>query len=227
MPRLTVLQLDTSFPRIAGDVGCADTYQCELEIIKVPNATVGNIVTGQPNEIDLDPFLQAAAKATGDLITTSCGFLAPFQAHLEKACKAPFISSSLQQLEKLKQTYSPDELKIITFDEVKLNASHLPKGCEYFESSIIGLKVNSHLRVVISNDLTKLDIEKAMADVTSVVDEHIGEEVKVILLECTNLPPYKRAIRQVRDDKMCSVKIFDILTAIEEILPGAIHSPYL
>ncbi len=67
MARISLLQLDTKFPRIPGDVGCAETFHCELEIIRVPAATVAKIVTAHPDEIDLRPFEDAIASATGDL----------------------------------------------------------------------------------------------------------------------------------------------------------------
>ena len=64
MNRITLLQLDTHFPRIPGDVGSVDTYKCELEIIRVPNATVEQVINANPNKIDLDPFFDAIDKAT-------------------------------------------------------------------------------------------------------------------------------------------------------------------
>ena len=57
MNRITLLQLDTHFPRIPGDVGSVDTYRCELEIIRVPNATVEQVVNANPFQIDLDRHL--------------------------------------------------------------------------------------------------------------------------------------------------------------------------
>ena len=67
MNRITLLQLDTHFPRIPGDVGSVDTYKCELEIIRVPNATVEQVVNANPSQIDLDPFFDAIDKAWASL----------------------------------------------------------------------------------------------------------------------------------------------------------------
>ena len=142
MHRITLLQLDTHFPRIPGDVGSVDTFKCDLEIIRVPNATVKEVVNSNPNQIDLDPFFDAINKATGDLITTSCGFLSPFQNELDAVCNVPFIASSLVQLEHLKNIYTPTELQIITFDAMKLGVAHLPEECEGFAGSIYGLNSN-------------------------------------------------------------------------------------
>ena len=217
-----MLQLDTKFPRIPGDVGCAETFQCELEIIRVPAATVAKIVTARPDEIDLRPFEDAIASATGDLITTSCGFLAPHQARLAQACDAPFVASALCQLPELAARYSPSQLGIITFDSEKLDAAHLPINCTDYAGSIYGLANDSHLRDVISNDKTDLDPEKATADVCAVAQHEIPNTIDAILLECTNLPPYKASLRRFKN-----VEIFDILTAIEARLPSAVNPRFL
>ena len=54
MARVSVLQLDTRFCRVPGDVGCGDSYVNVPEIIRVPRASVADIVSDQPNQIDLD-----------------------------------------------------------------------------------------------------------------------------------------------------------------------------
>ena len=222
MHRITLLQLDTQFPRIPGDVGSVDTFKCDLEIIRVPNATVKEVVNSNPNQIDLDPFFDAINKATGDLVTTSCGFLSPFQSELDAICNVPFIASSLIQLEYLKNIYTPPELQIISFDAAKLSIAHLPEGCEDFVGSIYGLNFNAHLRNVIENNIKHLDTVKAATDVCSVVDKNNNKLVKSILLECTNLPPYKMDIRKISD-----LPIYDILTAIENELPNSVQTNFL
>lgn len=222
MARVSLIQLDTHFPRIAGDVACPDTYNCELEIIRVPNAIVCNIVTDTPDQIDLQPFFDAIKSATGDLVTTSCGFLAPFQEELSYHCDVPFVASALGQLVDLKNDLTPQELQIITFDASKLGRAHLPDGCEAFKGAILGLDANSHLRDVIENDLRTLNSALASADVCAALRNDDGIDTKGILLECTNLPPYKPDIR-----KLYAVPIYDILTAIEAQLPDAVHPQYL
>jgi len=222
LKRITLLQLDTHFPRIPGDVGSFDTFKCELEIIRVPNATVKQVVNADPNQIDLDPFFDAIDKATGDLITTSCGFLSPFQNELDEVCDVPFISSSLRQLEHLKNIYIPSELQIITFDAAKLGPTHLPIGCEVFNTSVFGLNSDAHLKNIIENNITHIDISKASADICAVVRANKKKSTKGILLECTNLPPYKTDIRRISD-----VPIYDILTAIEKELPDSVHPYFL
>lgn len=222
MTRISVLQLDTQFPRIAGDVGCAETFQCELEIIRIPNMTVAKVVTDDPSQLDLCPFKDALSKATGDLITTSCGFMAPLQSVLEPHCKVAFIASALDQLNYLSTLFSPQELSIITFDAAKFGRAHLPTDCVEFEQSIVGLDVGSHLRDVISNDLKTLDENMASDDLCFAFQQGASSKTKAVILECTNLPPYKPGIRRIKP-----IAIYDILTAIESKLPNSVNPQFL
>ena len=98
---LTVLQLDTCFTRVPGDVACAQSYCAKVEIIRIPQAQVSNIVTSDPSCVDIAPFADALAQARGEVIATSCGFLAYWQQHLEALTDRPFIASALNALNRL------------------------------------------------------------------------------------------------------------------------------
>jgi len=215
-PRVTVLQLDTSFPRIAGDVGCPDSYARPPQIIKISGASVGSIVTDTPQNIDVTPFAEAMYHAEGDIIVTSCGFLSYWQDHLAKLSDRPFISSSLVALEQLAAVIPPDALQILTFDANRLNAAHFGRYPTYVHS-ILGLLPTHHLRQVISQNLDTLDDAAARKDVTDLMAQQQTQEHQHILLECTNLPPYRAAIKAAT-----GLPVTDILTMVEAACPGAV-----
>lgn len=91
-----------------------------------------------------------------------------------------------------------------------------------YETSIRGLDKTSHLRDVISNDQPHLDQTKAAKDTCDAFRAGGYESVKAVLLECTNLPPYKQDLR-----KVSPIPIYDILTAIEAVMPNAVQPHYL
>lgn len=215
-PSITVLQLDTNFPRLAGDIGNPETFSCPLEVMRIPGSLVQNIVTAQPDKIDIAPFELAAQQAKGTLIATSCGFLSPFQSALELATSKPIVTSALIALPYLVKDFLPSELMIVTFDGTKLNRSHL-HGCPDYQSSIVGLPKDSHLRAVIEQDLTVLDRKTAEADVVQLVRSARRRSTRAILLECTNLPPYKAALMRAT-----GLPVFDILSVIEAKIPTVI-----
>ena len=217
MAGVTVLQLDTHFPRIAGDVGSTDSYACEVEIIRIKGASVAGIVTDRPDQIDIAPFEAALKAAKGDVIVTSCGFLSFWQDHLAELIDRPFISSSLIALDRLDD---PDSTAILTFDATRLGPTHLGRNAR-FAPCIIGLDSDAHLRAVIGGDEPELDAEKAARETVETVRGQTTA-LQTLVLECTNLPPYKRALAAAFD-----VKIIDILTEIEAVRPKSIRPEFL
>jgi hypothetical protein len=220
IPRVTVLQLDTDFPRIAGDVGCADSYARAPQIIRIKGADVGRIVTNRPQDIDIAPFEEALKRATGDIITTSCGFLSYWQEHLAALTDRPFVSSALTALETLSAQYSPDQLRILTFDASSLGAQHLGMHPQY-ATSILGLSPDTHLRQVISQNRRALDPDRAGPQIASLLSAAQTNIHQHILLECTNLPPYRAAITAAT-----GLPITDILSVIEARCKGAVATEF-
>ena len=215
---VTVLQLDTNFPRVPGDIGCPDTYLDEIQIIRIPQASIRNIVTDKPQDIDIQPFLDAIPKANGEIIVTSCGFLSFWQNTLSEECDRPFVSSSLVNLPNLRKVYSESALLTLTFDSQSLTQSHLGNT----RSQILGLPRDGHLFEVIKQDKKQLDTSRAGAEIRDHLRANFSKEWRHVLLECTNLPPYKAEIRT-----LLGLPITDILTSIEALRPGSVRTDFL
>jgi len=220
-PRVSVLQLDTNFPRIPGDVGCPFSYTGEVELLRIPEATVSKIVSNRPETIDITPFEGAVKQAKGDIFVTSCGFLSYWQTHLDKQTNKPFISSSLIALDYLRHQYDPGEILILTFDEEALSSKHLGEFSGY-ASGIIGLPKQMHLRKVITENLTDIDVDLVSAELSQFIVDKQQPKHKHLLLECTNLPPYKSHLRN-----LTALPVTDILTLIEGHLDGSIKPEFL
>ena len=192
-PALSALQLDTGFARIPGDVACAETYSCEVELIRVPGAAVTGIVRGDPSSINIAPFEEALANAKGEVIATSCGFLSYWQAHLQALTERPFVSSSLIGLPDLALRYAPGEIMIVTFDAAALGPDHMC-GCEQYLTSVIGLPRDNTLRRAIETD-DVFEPARVEAELRDLIKQARGPKTKHIVFECTNLPPYTKAVR--------------------------------
>ena len=220
-PAVTVLQLDTDFPRVPGDVGCPATYRGAVEILRVPKATVAQVVSARPDLIDITPFESALEAAKGDVVTTSCGFLSYWQTHLALRSKKPFISSSLIALESLSQRYDPHEVLILTFDAASLTDLHFGVNLS-FRNGVIGLPPDMHLRRVITENLRELDTERVATELTSFVSAQQRSHHKHLLLECTNLPPYKAELQRAT-----GLPVTDILTCVEAVRGSTIQAEFL
>lgn len=220
-PRVTVLQLDTHFPRVAGDVGCAATYLGDVEIMRIAGATVGQVVSSRPDLIDIAPFEEALDRATGDVIVTSCGFLSYWQGHLKARTSKPFISSALTALDWLSEEYEPAEVLTLTFDVDSLTARHFGAHADYAKGTV-GLPENMHLRQVISQNLSQLNTNLAATELAQYIKAVQGAQHRHLLFECTNLPPYKAAMQ-----RETGLPVTDILTCIERMMPDTIQPRFL
>ena len=224
MPYLSLLQLDTQFPRIPGDVASPDTYDCALDIRSLAGLSVARVVSAQPDPDDLSLIEPHLCDAPGDVITTSCGFLSVWQEQLAARSPVPFLGSALMQLPMLSASFASDEVAILTFDADSLAAPAFKPALAGFGGPIVGLPPAAHLRCVIAGDLATLDQARAEAELIDLVAgvQQTQPVVRALLLECTNLPPYKAALRARFD-----VEIFDILTLIHATNPNMVKPAFL
>ena len=223
MPVLSLLQLDTGFPRIAGDVGSPQTWRAALDLHVIADLSVQRVVAAAPRADDISGVEPVLAKVRGDVITTSCGFLGIWQDRFAAAAPAPFIASSLNGLPVLMERYAPTELAILTFDAAALKAPAFGPLLNGFAGPVIGLPATSHLKQVIADDLPELDSARAESEIIDLVAGLMAQrQVRALLLECTNLPPYKAALK-----KRFDIEIFDILTQIHLVNPDIVDPAFL
>lgn len=141
----------------------------------------------------LAPFVEAARQLVEEgarAITTSCGFLVQFQAALQAAVPVPVWSSSLLKLPELA---APG---VVTVDALSLGAAHLHAAGADASVPVAGLAPGCHLQDVLLRDLPELDAERARADVVEAAQRLVTRwpAVREIVLECTNMPPYAKAV---------------------------------
>ena len=223
MATLSLLQLDTGFPRIAGDIGCRDTFRAELDIHVLEDLSVARVVTPAPQADDMDRLGAVLAGTQGDVITTSCGFLSVWQDQLAALAPAPFVSSALHALPSILKRYEALDLAILTFDAATLWSPAFAPSLHGFDGPVAGLADGSHLKQVIAEDLPRLDAARAEAEITDLVAGLVARHrPKALLLECTNLPPYKPALAARFD-----LEIFDILTLIDSVKPDIVEPAFL
>ena len=223
MPVVSLLQLDTSFPRIPGDIGSPETWRADLDIHVVPELSVARVINSDPGATDMAAVEAAMDRARGDILTTSCGFLCYWQDRLAARTTTPFVSSALLALPDLRTRFADDELAILTFNADVLTSPAFAQSLDGFAGPVAGLAAQSHLSQVIANDLPTLDRQRAEDEIVRLVDGLCAAgRVRALLLECTNLPPYKQALKAKFD-----IEIFDILTLIDGMKADIVNAAYL
>lgn len=218
LPKVGVIMLRTAFPRPPGDIGNAETFGGRALYEVVEAATVARVMGGDPQ----DPELAAAFVAARDrllargaeLVTTSCGVLVFHQARLQAGCPVPVASSALIQLPRRIAEFG--QVGVMAMDSRSLTPAHLEAAGAPPGTPVVGLEDGAEIyRVLRANSPeVPLDAAGAEADVVAagrrLIAAHPG--IRAIVLECTNLPPYRRALAEAT-----GLPVYDILTWLDEV----------
>jgi len=208
--RLGILMLEARFPRIPGDMGNAGTWPFPVLYKVVSGASPQRVVREQAAGL-LPDFIAAAREmeALGaDGITTNCGFLSLYQKELAAAVSVPVATSSLMQVPMLQSTLPAGKrVGVLTVNAATLTPQHLTAIGVDPSVPVEGTDGGREFtRVMIGNEPT-LDVAAAELDILdagrTLVTRHGG--IGAIVLECTNMVPYARALRD-----QVQVPVYDI-----------------
>jgi Asp/Glu/hydantoin racemase len=198
--RLGILMLEARFPRIPGDMGHAGTWPFPVLYKVVPGASPQRVVAEQATGL-LPSFIAAARElqALGaDGITTHCGFLSLYQRQLAAAVEVPVATSSLMQVPMIESTLPAGKrVGVITVSATNLTRAHLVAIGLDPDLPVTGTEAGREFtRVLIGNEET-LDVAAAEQDILDAGDALLRKDrnVGAVLLECTNMVPYARALR--------------------------------
>ena len=209
-----VIQLNTSFPRPIGDIGNPKTFFSKAIIRRLDLASVADVISVDVISGDrLDEMVSVARDLENqgcDLITTSCGFLGPVQAHVQQNLKIPFVSTSLLMLPFLRTVYPNEaDIGVLTFDSRALRQHHFVDH-DIRGVKIVGLETDTELYRVISKDQSQLDTDRAASEVVDRVKKLVDQYgVRSVIFECTNLSPYKSKVRSET-----GVAVFDLVDLV-------------
>ncbi len=209
-----ILMLESRFPRIPGDMGNALTWPFPVRYKVVKGATPKRVVTERADGL-LDDFVTAAQELVADGvdgITTTCGFLSLFQSELAARCAVPVATSSLMQAPFIERLLPPGkEVGILTISAASLTPEHLAAAGVRPDTVVMGTDDGQEFSRAIINDLPDMDIAAAEQDLLNAGAEMVRghPELGAILLECTNMVPYARAL-----NKQLRLPIFSIYSFV-------------
>jgi len=199
--RLGILMLEARFPRIPGDMGNAVTWPFPVLYKVVKNASPQRVVRERAAGL-LDAFLEAARELTdlgADGITTNCGFLSLYQEDIARHVGVPVATSSLMQAPFIQRILPfGQRVGILTISAETLTAEHLRAAGVDEETPIVGTDGGREFsRAILGNEL-ELDIAAAERDILDAGETLVrrNPDVGAILLECTNMAPYARALSE-------------------------------
>lgn len=215
--------LDTIFKRPQGDIGNAETFSFPVLYEVVEQATTERVVKLGDQTL-IQPFIQAAKRLENKgakAITTSCGFLALFQKEIQNELIVPFFSSSLMQIPFV-HLITGGKVGVLTARKSSLTKEHF-QGVNADLSTVVieGMDDMPAFRGAIIEETEPLNMSVVAEEMKQATSELIknNPEIRSIVLECTNMPPYKNALREVTD-----LPIFDITTLTNYVFESLLNN---
>ncbi|SET34204.1 hypothetical protein SAMN05421676_104102 [Salinibacillus kushneri] len=221
-----LLMLDSFAPFIPGDIGNAHTFPFPVRYETVKGLKVNNMI--QFDDTLYKPFLEAGTNLVKNgvkAVTGDCGYMAVFQKRLSQDLKVPVFLSSLLQFHFLKYLINEGEqIGIITANSGVLNQNLLSSiniNPSYDPIVIQGLENETYFRRFAIDETGILNTEKVEEEVIKVTKQMCMNypNIKMILLECSMLPPYAKA---VQDETQ--LPVFDYTSMIHYVYSAYVRS---
>ncbi len=200
--------LDTRFPRIEGDIGNPASFDFPVIFRTMTGIGSADAVAAHPDRSRVLAALKSnaealtAAGAAG--LSTSCGFLALYQKDLEALSRVPVATSALLLIKAFKDR----KVGVLTASAANLTPAHFEAVDAPPDTPVEGLPPDgsfaaTFLRNGLALDRAAVERETVAAG-RALLGKHPG--IDTVVLECTNLPPYKAALKQA-----LGVPVFDVL----------------
>ncbi len=219
-----IIAVHLIYPKMPGNVANATTYSFPV-LYKEVDIEIEKLFEGDP---DLKNIIIEAAKELENqgvrAIIGACGYFAHFQKDVANAVNVPVFLSSLCQLPLIKTSLS-DYKKIFI----------LAASGDNIDERLLE-KVGSDMQRIVVHNIgtldsfspirfgkTKLDNGKLMSDLCEIVLKITSErnDIGAILLECSDLPPYAKAIQDVTN-----LPVFDFNTMIDLVYHAVVQWSY-
>lgn len=221
-----ILLLDFVAPFIPGDVGNATTYDYPVRYKLVEGLTFDRLFN--KDETALDILIKAAKELEQEgvrAITADCGFFALFQKEVADALEIPVFLSSLLQAPFISMTIGEkskvgiisaksDSLDQTFFDNVNMDMSKVV---------LVGMEDTKHFAPFGIDENGICDTEEIEKEVVAKAKKMIKDnpDIKAILLECSMLPPYGKAVQE-----STGLPVFDFITMIDYVFTAIVKKEY-
>ena len=198
--RVGILMLETQFPRIPGDMGNGLTWPFPVLYKVVPGATPDRVVRHKSAGL-INAFLDAAAELVqlgADGITTTCGFLSLYQREIAAHVRVPVATSSLMQIPLVERILPPGK-RVGVLDGQRREPDPGALHRRRRRSGDAGRRhraTAANSPASCSTRSTRLDAAAAERDILDAGDALVSQhpDIGAVVLECTNMVPYARAL---------------------------------
>ncbi|MBM7046208.1 aspartate/glutamate racemase family protein [Rhizobium lusitanum] len=225
--QIGILILDAAYPCVPGNVGNATTYDFPVRFQEVRGASIDRLLNQRDPALK-EVFIEAAVELQNrgvKAITGACGFMAYFQKEVADAVEIPVFLSSLMQIPFM-HAISGGTVGVITANASRLTPRHFESSniSSIIPLAVAGMEDQKEFREAILEEKGTLDSDAIEREVTEVARRLVADnpEVRSILLECSDLPPYAHAVQ-----KATGRPVFDFVTMINYVAQTVARRPYV
>jgi len=222
-----ILLLENYVPFVPGDTANATSYNYPVRFQRVPGFTVKRIMAHDMSLVDEIIAAARSLQAEGvRAITGDCGFMALYQERIASNLDVPVFLSSLAQIQFMRTLLKPGgQIGIITANSKSLDSSVLSGvGITPGEDLVIsGLESSPSFVGSIFEENGTIDTELIEAEVVEIAKRMVEAhpDVKLLLLECSLLPPYGAAVQEAT-----GLPVFDYVTMIDYVYSAVVKKKF-
>jgi hypothetical protein len=159
-------------------------------------------------------------------IAGNCGLMIVHQEALARALPVPVLLSSLLMVPLIARMLGPDAaIGVVASGANSLNAEHLHLARAGSDVRIVlaSMEGKPHFAAAVRDEGGELDFEAVTAEAVEMARTLVAKhpEVKVLLFECVDLPPYAHAVQEA-----VGLPVFDITTLVEYFHSALVRNPF-
>jgi hypothetical protein len=233
---LGIIILDDVYPGFPGDVRNASAFPFPIQYEVSEGVDIWALVHGEDKALLLEPIQKAAQKLEGmgcRAIAAECGYFAYFQKDIAGFVDVPVFMSSLLQVPFAQQLIGPKKVVgILAARQEQLLPQHLEAVGIHLDSNYVLAGAEDDGRcpefenlwyAPVRPDVPEAYYDKAEKEFVEVAVEfyHAHPNMGAMMLECTGMQPFARAIQREID-----IPIFSWGTLLDYAYSVAVHRDY-
>jgi hypothetical protein len=222
-----ILALEERIPCPPGTPGNPTTFSFPVcyEIAR----GVSTSALRQEQPAGLESFIDAGRRLVERgawAIAGNCGLMIVHQEAMTRALSVPVLLSSLLQVPFIASTLGPGAaIGIVVSGTNSLNARHIELARAGSGARIVlaSMQGKPHFTAAVNDERAQLDFDGVTAEAVEMARTLVSEhpEVKALLFECVDLPPYAHAVQEA-----VGLPVFDITTLIGHFHAALVRSRF-
>ena len=219
-----ILMLDSRIPRVPGDPGHAQTFPFPVAYAVVRGLPFQDLVDAKLDKVGL--AIEAARNLESEgvsFVAADCGLFSIFQVPIARAISLPFIGSSLSLIPFLGSFLGQEQsIGVLTGHAGLLSELHFrAAGADPSRVIVVGMEASDEFKRVVIERGDELD-EAALGRGVAAASDSLaarsraeGRRLGAVVIECTNLIPYRDEIRE-----RVGAPVYDLVSLIEFFAGG-------